>query len=397
MTSVEPLRVLVVGAGMYVCGTGTPGYGTVLPSLLESAKSGAVGAVTLAGTDPSKGEAVMAKVESLRRMMGSSIPVEYFPRHGEVDSSAYLSLARSGQFDCAIVSVPDHLHFKVASDVMSAGLHALVVKPLATRLRDVDELIRIRDANGVHAAVEFHKRFDEANLRIRRLLRGGGLGELLYVLVEFSQRRSIPLVAFRKWAPSSNSFQYLGVHYADLIFFLTGATPQRVTATSQSKLLASEGIDSPDAVQALIEWKSAGGGTFTSTILTSWVDPSSTSAMSDQRIKLIGTGARIESNQKERGLRLIPDQGLPEEINPYFSEFNESDGGGHSFGGYGFRSIEQFLNDAFARKRGIIAPSGRPTLEDARVSTAVVEAVNVSLERDGAWVALDPSSLEIRA
>ena len=41
------------------------------------------------------------------------------------------------------------------------------------------------------------------------------------------------------------------------------------------------------------------GSKFTETIITSWVDPDSSSAVSDQKIKFVGTNGRYEAEQKE--------------------------------------------------------------------------------------------------
>ena len=38
---------------------------------------------------------------------------------------------------------------------------------------------------------------------------------------------------------------------------------------------------------------------FTETILTNWIDPENSSAMSDQKIKFIGTKGRFEADQKK--------------------------------------------------------------------------------------------------
>lgn len=376
----RPLDVLVVGAGMYVTGAGTAGYGTILPALCQASKAKLVGRVTVAATNPANRDAVLEKAAAVQQLVESRLPVDYV--------ADGVRAADGGRFDCAIVSVPDHLHFEITRELIARGLHVLVVKPFVPSLAEADELIRLAKEKNVYGAVEFHKRFDEANLRAKRMLRDGSIGDLLYAVVEFSQRRTIPLETFAAWSARSNIFQYLGVHYADLIWFMTGAVPLRVSALGQRNLLASRGIDTWDAVQATIEWR-AGAATFVSTILTNWIDPPATTAMSDQKIKWIGTKGRIESEQKDRGLQLVTDAGI-QHVNPYFSDFLYDADGGLQFGGYGPRSIEQFLRDAASIAGGAKRPDelrgGRATFEDARVSTAVVDAANRSLERNGEWV-----------
>jgi D-galacturonate reductase len=385
----RPLDVLVVGAGMYVSGAGTEGFGTVMPSLAQASRSGLVGAVTIAATRGDQANAVLKSAAGVQELLGTRLPVAYEPSGGVRDPHAYLKAAERGHFDCAIVSVPDELHFEITRELMTRGLHCLVVKPLVPTVAELDELIRIAASHGVYGAVEFHKRFDESNLKAKRLLHEGAIGDVLYAHVEFSQRRTVPLEHFATWAARTNIFQYLGVHYADLIWFCTGAIPRRVMATGQKNLLLSRGIDTWDAVQAMIEWSAPRGGTFVSTILTNWVDPPAKSAMSDQMIKWFGTLGRIECEQKDRGLSLINDRGV-QHVNPYFSDLlHDADGQLH-FGGYGHRSIEQFLTDVSRIASGEVVPEqlrgGRATFEDARVSTIVVEAANASLAAGGTWI-----------
>lgn len=393
-----PLHVLVIGAGMYTSGRGTAGYGTILPALYEGWRQGLVAQITIVARDWRKRDEVLQKAQALGQLMGLDVPVEYFPQGDESGPDPYLGLIATGHYDCAVVAIPDHLHFEVISSLLRRHLHCLVVKPLVPHLHQLDQLLALQAQAGVYGAVDFHKRFDETNLRIRKMLSESAIGDVLYVLVEYSQRRTIPLEHFRAWSELTNIFQYLGVHYADLIYFLTGALPVRLTATGQRNLLPLQGVETYDAIQALIEWKLPGTEKcFTSAILTNWIDPQVTTAMSDQKIKLIGTAGRIECDQKERGLKLISDRCGIEDINPYFSDLRyHVEGHVLEFRGYGFETLMQFVRDCYALKQGTQrwdALRGlRATFQDARVSTAVIEAVNASLAGGGAWVRLNPSS-----
>jgi predicted dehydrogenase len=393
------LNVLLVGAGMYACGIGTPGFGTILPAIYEGYKQGLIGKITIASQNPKKQNEVLEKAQLLSQAMGLDVHVEYFPQGIDPNPKAYEGLLRSGDYHCAIISFPDHLHFEVARNMIIQGLHCLVVKPLVTRLREVDELIALQREHGVYCAVEFHKRFDETNLRIRKMLREKSIGDLLYVLVEYSQRKSVPLKHFRAWVDQTNIFQYLGVHYVDLIYYCTGALPQRVMAVGQKSFLRDEGIDTYDSIQGFVEWTYPDSTKkFTSAILTNWVDPYITTAMSDQKIKYIGTLGRIECEQKDRGLRLVSDIHGIEDINPFFSDlrYNVQDNA-FNFRGYGYESIIQFLRDCHGLENGRCKLEDlkglRATFQEAKVSTAVVEAVNSSLEKRGEWIHIDIDSL----
>lgn len=399
MKQVKPLNVLIVGAGMYTCGTNTDGFGTILPAVYEGYKNGLVDKITIVGTNPHKRSSVLKKAHLLSQLMGLDVRVEYFPQGNEINPQAYEELARTGNYNCAMIAIPDHLHFEVTKNLIKNRLHCLVVKPLVPYLHEIDELIRLQYENEVYCAVEFHKRFDETNLRTKKMIRESMIGDLLYSLVEYSQRKSIPIEHFKVWSTRTNIFQYLGVHYVDLIHFCTGAFPRRVMAMGQKCFLKDEGIDTYDAIQAFIEWNYRDSSRkFTSAILTNWIDPYITTAMSDQKIKYIGTLGRIECDQKDRGLRLVSDQHGIEDINPYFSDFRSNiQDTALNFRGYGYESIIQFLEDCHFLERGACKPEDlkgiRPTFQDAKVSTAVIEAVNKSLAENGTWIDIDSNSL----
>ena len=210
----------------------------------------------------------------------------------------------SPKIDAAIVSLPDHLHFSFTKILLKQKIHSLVVKPLTPTLAEANELIKLQQENKVFGCVEFHKRFDETNLYIKRTLNENTLGEVLFFQVDYSQRISIPTTTFKTWAHLTNIFQYLGVHYVDLIYFLTGATPQRLVSIGVDGTLKQQGIDTYDSVHTTVEWMSTSGKKFISVLNISWVDANVSSALSDQKYKVVGTLGRIECDQKNRGVEI---------------------------------------------------------------------------------------------
>lgn len=390
----KQLSVLVVGAGMYVCGRGTEGLGTILPALYQGCREGLVGAITVAATDPRSVKELRKKIKKLNSLFGIEPAIDCFPQGREKDKSAYRKAVNSGNRpDCAIISAPDHLHSEIASYLIKQGIHCLVVKPLAPTAAEVCKLIRLQKSRKVYGAVEFHKRFDRSNMKLRDTIAQGEIGDPLYFIVEYSQRKSVPSKIFRKWLNHTNVFQYLGIHYLDIIYFVTGAKPLRVMALGQKNYLASKGIDNYDAIECVVEWRARRGYKFTSTIITNWIDPEKTSAMSDQKIKVIGTQGRYEADQKDRGITLISEAQGIQTINPDFCQFYGTPGKTDlSFRGYGVDSIMQFLKDVRALKDNRITlrqlEESRPTFRQSLVPSAILEAANRSLAQNGKWVKL---------
>ena len=387
----KKLNILIIGTGMYVCGRGADGYGTILPAIYEWKKSGLAGDVYIAGTRPDSIRAVREKAAALDKLYGFTVNINYYPKNETNDPEAYKKAINDiPKPACAIVVVPDDLHRTVAGYAVENGLHTLVVKPLAPTIKDTLELIELQERHNVYCAVEFHKRFDRSNLKLKDTISSSKIGEPLYFIVEYSQRKSIPTEKFKKWVETTNIFQYLGIHYADIIYWATGAVPLRAMAVGQKNFLVSHGIDVYDSIQAVIEWKTPSGNIFTSSFFTNWVDPENTSAMSDQRIKVIGTKGRYEADQKKRGICLVTDDGGIEEPNPDFCSMYGIAAGDVSFRGYGIESVLQFLMDVCAIESGVLNIVGlegrRPTFKDSVIPVAIIEAVNKSLDWNGKWI-----------
>jgi len=387
------MNIVVIGAGMYVCGKGTKGYGTIMPAIFEWSKKNLIGKVYVAATSWDSVKLAKDKINTLKQDMGIDVEVVYFPVSGKNDSDSFKeAINKIPKPACAVVAVPDHLHKMAASFAIDSKLHTLVVKPLAPTLEEARELVSLQAKNGVYCACEFHKRFDHANLMLKDVISKGKIGDPLYFLAEFSQRKSLPSEIFKKWINNTNIFQYLGVHYVDIIYFATGATPKRVMAMGQKGWLAQKGINNYDSIQGTIEWEMASGKKFSSYILTNWIDPEKTSAVSDQKIKVIGTKGRFESDQKKRGITMVTDENGIEEPNPYFcTKLGQK--GGVECKGYGIESVCQFLDDAgLVEKKKIKLEeleNKRPTFRQSLVSTAVLDAVNKSLENNGAWIKIE--------
>ena len=379
---------------MYVAGRGTSTHGTVLPTLVQAQARGLIGEITVAATARSSIQALGVKLNELNARMSTEVRIQGYPSGAEADPLAYRqALADLPRPACAIVVVPDHLHFEIAADVIRAGVHCLVVKPLTPTLSEAQELVQLAESHNIYGAVEFHKRFDESNLLVRQALADGRLGDICYVTVEYSQRRMVRDI-FGSWLQDTNIFQYLGVHYVDLIYYFTGARPVRALATGQPYDPASKARHGSDAIQAMVEWEvPESKRRFVSTIATNWIDPNTTSAMSDQKFNIVGTKGRYQVDQKNRGAQLVTEAGGIEDVNPYFTQIYRGDDGNYGVHGYGPRCINLFLTDVVdlatgrCTRQDLIA--ARPSFQDCLASTAVVEAVNTSLYGGGEWVSIE--------
>ena len=86
--------------------------------------------------------------------------------------------------DLCCVVLPSHLHFEVARDVLTAGRHLLLEKPMALKLEHCTELVRLAKQNGRILAIGHELRMSSLWGKVKDLIDEGAIGEPLYVLIE---------------------------------------------------------------------------------------------------------------------------------------------------------------------------------------------------------------------
>ena len=385
------MDILLIGNGMYSTGRGTEEFGTILPAIVEYQRSSKINFnITVAGTNEEHSIAAKDKYNQLSQLTGVNLNISFYPNHVKTLPKSYLDIINSdNKPQCAIIVVPDNLHYEITKECLKAGIHCLVVKPLVLSTTEAIELTNLAEENGLYGAVEYHKRWDKSNLILKESVEKD-IGELLYCIVEYSQRKSIPSKTFSQWSANTNVLNYLGIHYIDIMYFITKATPKRVMAIGQTNWLKKKQIDTPDSIQCIVEWINDNGGVFTQTLLLNWIDPETSTSMSDQKIKIIGTNGRIEADQKERGIRVNIDNSHLAQPNPDFCRPYKNMDGLYSWRGYGIESVVDFLSDVENIKSGLTniedLNNKRPTFRDSIAVTSVLEAANISLNNNGEWV-----------
>ena len=225
--SAEPMDVLIVGGGMIT-------QDQILPSLYHLQRTGAIGSLSICalGSGPLRALAespAFAEAfpgQSFRAMPPLDRPPEEL--HADLFREA---LASMKPYSLAVVAVPDHLHGAVIREALARDQHVLAVKPLVLRHAEAVQIERIARDRGLFVGVEYHKRFDRRSLEARRQYRLGRLGEFrcgeARLIEPYYYRHS----NFQNWFTKENSdpFTYIGCHYVDLVYFITGLRPVEVS------------------------------------------------------------------------------------------------------------------------------------------------------------------------
>src|SRR6266702_5638598 len=87
-------------------------------------------------------------------------------------------LARE-RLDVVIVCTPSGLHGEHGCQVMRAGCHVIIEKPMEISLAAIDEMLRVQQETGVKLAVISQHRFDPASRQVHDLLEEKAFGRLV--------------------------------------------------------------------------------------------------------------------------------------------------------------------------------------------------------------------------
>jgi D-galacturonate reductase len=415
----RPISVLMVGAGEYCCGyVATPSgqaapdkpAGVVGLTLFDLRRRGLVGRVLLADVSGPRlaaaREGMVRKIQGVYRGLDATVegwPADDVAHDPLAAERAMDTLARG---DAVIVFTPDSTHAALAHAAIARGLHVLVAKPVVKTLAEHVALRDAAAAAGVLCAVEYHKRWDpcyaDARERARRL------GAFSYFYSAMTQRRE-QLDTFAGWAGRASDISYyLNSHHVDVhAWYLEGrGRPVSVAAAASTGVadarLGRTGIE--DTITLLTGWEvfppagappgapcTAGQAVY----MASWAAPTA-DCHTQQAFHYMGARGELRVDQAHRGYSLSADPGDAggtgglQALNVLYMRY-QPDASGAFAGqhGYGYRSIEAFVDAAAAVQAGattaaaVEAGGGLATVGATVCVTAILEAGRRSLDAGG--------------
>jgi D-galacturonate reductase len=220
------LETVVVGGGMIT-------HDQILPSLYHLQRLGRIGSITICALNSAP----------LRTLADAKRLQEAFPGHtfralpalSEPPEKAYPELyreviAKLPPRNLVVVAVPDQFHEPVIKAALEHDQHVLTVKPLVLKYAQAVEIEKLAHRKGLLVGVEYHKRFDRRSLDARGLYRAGRFGEFRCGEAKLIEPYYYRHSNFQNWFTKENSdpFTYIGCHYVDLVYFITGLRPVEV-------------------------------------------------------------------------------------------------------------------------------------------------------------------------
>jgi polar amino acid transport system substrate-binding protein len=153
--------------------------------------------------------------------------------------------------DAVFVATRHDHHAPLALRALAAGKHVFVEKPLSIDLAGLAALLPVAEASGKIVQTGFNRRFSPLAVKLREVLAGSAAP------VQITYRVNAGPLPLDHWLlhPEQGGGRMIGegCHFIDLMQFLTGDTPARVTATRF-------GDDATGSMTALVEFSGGSVG-----------------------------------------------------------------------------------------------------------------------------------------
>src|SRR5581483_9522980 len=220
-------QTIIVGGGMIT-------HDQILPSVLQLQREGIVGDIAVCAQH-ARTVRTLADAPQIRQ----AFPNSRWTAHPALESNPEEAhprlyrelLAAMAPRNLVIVALPDQLHFEAVMAALQADQHVICVKPLVLSASESAIIEREARARALFVGIEYHKRFDDRSLMARQRYRAGALGEFRLGSAVLMEKWYYRHSGFRTWFTKENTdaFTYIGCHYVDLVAFITGLEPVRVS------------------------------------------------------------------------------------------------------------------------------------------------------------------------
>ena len=186
-----------------------------------------------------------AHIEALRRIPNVEVvALSHFPLDEAEAKAVGLGVAGFGDFETMLqdpeidvihVCTPNNLHFSQAKAALLAGKHVVCEKPLATSIRDAEELVALAAQTGLVNAVHFNLRYYPLVRQMKAMRETGELGDVYSVMGSYLQDWLFYQTDYN-WrlepdkSGDSRAIADIGSHLMDLIEHVTGLKTVAVMA-----------------------------------------------------------------------------------------------------------------------------------------------------------------------
>jgi predicted dehydrogenase len=173
-------------------------------------------------------------------------------------------LIAGGEFDAAVVCLPNNECPAALVELAQAGKHLLAEKPAAASAGAFRPVVDAVNAAGVAFQSGYMWRYDDCATRLRQMVAERRCGKLISQEITFVtsdvQRRGPQHYVFDKQMSGAGFFNWLACHSLDLLLYITGQSVMAVTA--RTGVFGETHCEVEDGGAAILDLDGGGIATF---------------------------------------------------------------------------------------------------------------------------------------
>ena len=240
-----------------------------------------------------------ASPEALARM------VARFP--GVRPASEVSQMLADPDLDAVVLATPVPTHAELAVQVLEAGKHCFVEKPMAQSVADAQRVVQAAQANSRILMVGHLLEYHPGVRKLKELADTGELGDEIFYI--YGNRLNLG-----KLRADENALWSLGAHDVSVVLHLAGAEPEEAVAHGQSYV--REGVE--DVVFCFLRFPSG----LSAHLHLSWLDPHK-----ERRFTVVGSRRMATfDDMAHEGKLTIYDKGFDEDARGYGEYITRSGG-----------------------------------------------------------------------
>ena len=349
MQKLKSLDVTIVGGGMIT-------NDLILPAVYGLQRNGEVNNINVCALNSAPLKSLKENAELKEAFPGQDFTA--YPNENEPIEKNYPELFKEvlqnmKPRNLVVIALPDQFHYSGVMDALNANQHVLCVKPLVLQYKQAKEIEELAYKKGLFVGVEYHKRFDRRARLAKKTYQDGKVGEFKIGEAKLIEPYFYRNSNFQNWFTSDKTdpFVYVGCHYVDLVYFITGLRPIEVSV---------QGVKGkfPNGNEGYM-WAN-GRIRFENGAILNVTDglgyPDDAAGSNDQGLVMYcegnGKGGLIKQNDQFRGVShsLIKGIGLAGKhfgyINPDFFQLVPWNGIGYEPIGYGVESVQATIKQS---------------------------------------------------
>ncbi|MBI1983142.1 MAG: Gfo/Idh/MocA family oxidoreductase [Acidobacteria bacterium] len=204
--------------GYAVVGIGSLAKGQILPALRTTKRSRLV---ALVSGDP-------AKARHYARLYGA-------PEKNIYNYQNYDQMASNSEIDVVYIVLPNSMHAEYTIRAAKAGKHVLSEKPMATTVKDAEEMVAVCRQAGKRLMVAYRLQYERYNLAAMKMCLEKQLGQVKMIDAEFAFTIGDPTQwRLKRAIAGGGSLMDIGIYCLQAARYLTGEEPLSVYAQQWS-------------------------------------------------------------------------------------------------------------------------------------------------------------------